>query len=192
MVRAPSLRARTNVPICFQAYLKIRNYFQSMFTEVPTYGVPEKSGGQNRVSLLNLATKTRTLLNPLDPAPWNIAVAKNGDFYFTCTSAGVIVHQDAATQTQTIMLTGLQQPTGIALDPAGENLYYTEVPTPGVKWSQRWHERRQEDNLQSGEITLVHAGDPYPNSITVTPNGNIYWTCTTAGVIFEAKAKAGN
>jgi sugar lactone lactonase YvrE len=162
------------------------------YTEVPTYGVPGQNGGENKVSILNIATRARTVINPDEPAPWNIAVAKNGDFYFTCQSAGVIVHEDGATQKHSVMLSGLQQPTGIALDPAGENLYYTEVPTPGVAGANGGKNTISKYNLQSGTTTLVHSGDPYPNSITVTPNGNIYWTCTSAGVIIEAKAKAGN
>ena len=159
------------------------------FTEDPTYGVAGVNGGENRVARLNLASGARTVLNALDPAPWNMAIAKNGDIYFTCKSAGVIIHQDGITQKQSLLLTGLQQPTGIALDPAGENLYYTEVPVPGVAGGANTISRY---NLQSREITLVHSGDPFPNSLAVTPNGNIYWTCTSAGVIIEAKAKAGN
>ena len=110
----------------------------------------------------------------------------------SCTSAGVIVHQDAATQTQTLIITGLQLPSGIALDPAGENLFYTEVPTPGVAGPDGGKNTISKYNLQSGTISLVHSGDPYPNSITVAANGRVYWTCTSAGVIIEAKAKAGN
>jgi DNA-binding beta-propeller fold protein YncE len=162
------------------------------FTEDPTYGVPGVNGGENRVSQLNLVSGARTVLNALDPAPWNIAIAKNGDAYFTCRSAGIIIHQDGTTQKQSPMLTGLQQPTGIALDPAGENLYYTEVPTPGVSGANGGTNAITKYNLASGTGTLVHSGDPYPNSLAVAPNGNVYWTCTSAGVIIEAKPKAGN
>jgi DNA-binding beta-propeller fold protein YncE len=162
------------------------------FTEDPTYGVAGVNGGDNRVSRLNIASGARTVLNTLDPAPWNITLAKSGDAYFTCKSAGVIIHQDGTTQKQTFVLTGLQQPTGIALDPANENLYYTEVPTPGVAGADGGSNTISKYNLASGTRSLVHSGDPYPNSLAVTPNGNIYWTCTSAGVIIEAKAKAGN
>jgi DNA-binding beta-propeller fold protein YncE len=162
------------------------------FTEVPTYGVPGPEGGKNKISVLNLATRTRTILNSIDPAPWNLVIAQNGDILFTCQSAGVILRQDALTQNQSMVLSGLQHPTGIALDPAGENLYYTEVPTPGVEGANGGTNAVSKYNLQTGEITLVHAGDPYPNSLAVTPNGNIYWTCTTAGVIMEATPSAGH
>jgi sugar lactone lactonase YvrE len=162
------------------------------FTEDPTYGVAGVNGGENRVSRLNLVSGARTVLNALDPAPWNIAIGNNGDAYFTCKSAGVIIHQDGITQKQSFLLTGLQQPTGIALDPAGENLYYTEVPTPGVAGANGGGNTISKYNLASGTTTLVHSGDPYPNNLAVAPNGNIYWTCTSAGVILEAIPKAGN
>jgi DNA-binding beta-propeller fold protein YncE len=123
-------------------------------------------------------------------------VAKNGDLYFTCQSAGVIIHQPAGTPVeQRTIWTGFQQPMGIALDPAEENLYYTEVPTPGVSGefgNIGGKNTISKLNLATQTITLVHAGDPYPNSLAVTPNGNIYWTCTSAGVIREATPAGGN
>ncbi|HLJ93192.1 MAG TPA: hypothetical protein VKU02_08380 [Gemmataceae bacterium] len=157
------------------------------YTEVPTYGVKGKDGGENKVSEFNLATQYRTLINPFEPAPWNMTVAKTGDFYFTCQSAGVIVHEDGSKLGGSILLQGLNNPTGIAIDPAGENLYYTEVPTPNVNGANGGQNKVSKYNLQTGVITVVHAGDPFPNGLAVTPNGNIYWTCTTAGVIIEAK-----
>ena len=43
-----------------------------------------------------------------------------------------------------------------------------------------------EYDLSSGDLTLVHAGDPEPTDITVARNGRLYWTCSSAGVIVEA------
>jgi sugar lactone lactonase YvrE len=162
------------------------------YTEVPTPGVLGANGGTNQVSQFNLKSQAKTLVELGDPEPTNIVRAKSGDLYWTCKSAGVILHWAADTQQTSKLLVGLQQPVGIALDPASENLYYTEVPTPGVNGDSGGMNAISKFNLASGTTSLVHSGDPYPNSMAVTPNGNIYWTCTSAGVIIEAKAKAGN
>jgi hypothetical protein len=162
------------------------------YTERPTPGVAGANGGQNKVWQLNLATQARTLLNTYEPAPTDIVVAKNGDIYFTCQSAGVIIYEPAgAPALKRTIWTGFQQPMGIALDPSEQNLYYTEVPTPGVDGDHGGTNKISKMNLATQTITLVHAGDPLPNSLAVTPNGNVYWTCTTAGVIREA-TPAGN
>jgi hypothetical protein len=44
-------------------------------------------------------------------------------------------------------------------------------------------------DLRSGEVTLLHAGDPEPTDVAVARNGNVYWTCTSAGVIVEARRR---
>jgi DNA-binding beta-propeller fold protein YncE len=150
-------------------------------------------GGQNKVWQLNLTTQARTLLNDFEPAPTDIVVAKNGDLYFTCQAAGVIVHEPVdKSALERNFWTGFNQPMGIAIDPAGENLFFTEVPTPGVSGADGGSNAIKKFNLATATVSLVHSGDPYPNSIVVLPNGNLYWTCTSAGVIIEAKAKAGN
>jgi hypothetical protein len=61
------------------------------FTEVPTPGVPGSMGGGNFVWKVDLATRARTIVHFGDPEPTDVAVAKNGKVYWTCTSAGVIV-----------------------------------------------------------------------------------------------------
>jgi sugar lactone lactonase YvrE len=163
------------------------------YTELPTPGVFPAQGGENKVWQFNFANQFRTLLNTYEPAPTDIVVAKNGDLYFTCQSAGVIVWEPAGTPAEKHTIwAGFNSPMGIALDPAEENLYYTEVPTPNVDGDHGGKNGIYKLNLATQAISVVHTGDPLPNSLAVTPNGNIYWTCTTAGVIREAKAKVGN
>ena len=41
-------------------------------------------------------------------------------------------------------------------------------------------------DLRSGDVRLIHAGDPEPTDVAVARNGTLYWTCTSAGVIVEA------
>jgi hypothetical protein len=41
-------------------------------------------------------------------------------------------------------------------------------------------------NLETGEVNIVDFGDPEPTDIAVSANGDLYWTCSSAGVIVEA------
>ena len=71
------------------------------------------------------------------------------------------------------------------------NLYFTEVPTPGIPGSAGGLNRVSKLNLRTTKVSLIHAGDPEPTDVTVARNGNVYWTCTSAGVIVEAKRLRG-
>jgi hypothetical protein len=158
--------------------------FFLLFTEVPTPGVGGANGGQNTVSF---ATADGTFDFPLDlgdPEPTDVAVAINGDVYWTCSSAGVIVRQSGGTNT--VILSGLNRPTGIALDHRG-NLYFTELPTPGVGGANGGSNKVYKYDLDEDELELINAGDPDPVDVTVLRNGTVYWTCRSAGVIVEAR-----
>lgn len=87
----------------------------------------------------------------------------------------------------TVLLDGLHNPMGIALDHKGETLYFTEVPTPGVPGSAGGQNRVNALDLKTNAVRVIHAGDPEPTDVAVARNGNVYWTCTSAGVIVEAK-----
>jgi hypothetical protein len=43
--------------------------------------------------------------------------------------------------------------------------------------------------LRTGELNVVDFGDPEPRDVTVALNGNVFWTCSSAGVIVEARKK---
>jgi len=153
------------------------------FTELPTPGVP---GGLNKVSVVDTdSPNAPTVLHQGEPEPTDIAVSRRGDLYWTCKSAGVILHQDEDGVTAPL-LTGLDKPTGIAVSNNGRLLYWTEVPTPGVSGAAGGTNKVWEYNLKTGKKTLIHAGDPEPADITVATNGTLYWTCASAGVIIEA------
>ena len=155
------------------------------FTEVPTPGVKGINGGTNTVKKLNIATGVITTLHTGDPEPTDIAVDRQGNVYWTCKSAGVIVEQTAAGVTS-VVIGGLNSPTGIAIDKSGRNLYFTEVPTPGVKGSAGGTNTVNRLNLESAKRTIINSGDPDPQDIAVDRKGNVYWTCRTAGVVVEA------
>jgi glucose/arabinose dehydrogenase len=155
------------------------------FTEVPAPGV---AGGNNKVLVFDGGNTT--VLHMGDPEPTDVAVSRNGRLYWTCKAAGVILVQSNGVTS--VLLSGLDSPVGIALDHTGEELYFTEVPTPAVAGNAGGRNKVSKLNLRTGDVTVVHAGDPEPTDVTVARNGNVYWTCTSAGVIVEAKPRRGN
>ena len=159
------------------------------FTQVPTPGVNGMHGGLNSVNVSD--GTTTVVLHKGEPEPTDIVVGKNGDLYWTCKSAGVILERSAADGVTRVLLNQLNKPTGIALDNEGRNLYFTEVPTPGLSGANGGSNKVWEFDLKKSVKTLVHEGDPEPTDITVAKNGKLYWTCTSAGVIVEASRSRG-
>ena len=154
------------------------------FTQVPTPGVNGMNGGSNGVFVSD-GDATLTL-HLGEPEPMDIAVARDGDLYWTCKSAGVILKQDEA-GTTTVLLSGLNKPVGIALDHQDRSLFFTEVPTPGVSGMNGGENKVWRYDFASGALILVDAGDPEPTDLTVARNGRLFWTCSSAGVIVEAR-----
>jgi sugar lactone lactonase YvrE len=154
------------------------------FTEIPNPGVPNAG---NRVSVTN--GNTKVILHQGDPEPTDIVVSRNGSLYWTCKSAGVLLRR--VNGETSVLLDGLNNPVGIALDHKGETLYFTEVPTPGVPGSAGGQNRVNALDLRTKTVRIIHQGDPEPTDVAVARNGNVYWTCTSAGVIVEAKRRHG-
>ena len=152
------------------------------FTEVPMPGV---SGGTNGV--FSSDGVTIQTLHMGEPEPVEITVARNGDLYWACRSAGVILWRSAQDGIVRMLLTGLSKPTGITIDRKGRNLYFTEVPTPGVSGAAGGSNKVSRYDLRTGQTSLVHSGDPQPNAVAVARDGTVYWTCTSAGVILRAR-----
>lgn len=154
------------------------------FTEVPTPGV---AGGSNRVVVSD--GDALSVLHAGEPEPTDIVVSKKGEIYWTCKSAGVILEQENGMTR--MLLSGLDHPSGIALDKNGKTLFFTEVPTPGVPGNAGGRNKVWEVDLKTLRAHIVHEGDPEPTDVAVAKNGNVYWTCTSAGVIVEASPVRG-
>ena len=90
-----------------------------------------------------------------------------------------------------VLLSGLSKPTGITVDSKGRNLYFTEVPTPGVSGANGGRNKVSKYDLGKSQISVIHMGDPQPTDIAVSSDGSVYWTCTSAGVIVEARLPRG-
>ncbi len=153
------------------------------FTEIPTPELPGSSGGLNTVSVIR--GEGKSVISMGEPEPVDVVVARNGDLFWTCKSAGVILYRSKGRTA--VLKAGLNAPNGIALDHKNQVLYFTEVPTPGLAGDQGGRNAVKALHLSTGRIRTIHEGDPEPTDIAVARNGNLYWTCTIAGVIVEAK-----
>lgn len=154
------------------------------FTQVPTPGVPGGMGGTNTVNVFD--GSTIHALTTGEPEPTDIVVDRQGTAYWTCKSANVILQRPRFGPTS-LLVGGLDKPVGIALDHTQKTLYFTEVPTPGVPGTMGGRNRVWELDLRTRERTLVHFGDPEPTDVCVAKNRSVFWTCTSAGVIVEAR-----
>jgi len=164
--------------------IDVDRWGQVYFTQLPTPGVPGPLGGSNTVNVSNgMQTRVLTLG---EPEPTDIAVSRHGTAYWTCKSAGVVLCR-TPDGTVSLLLDGLDAPTGIALDDHRGRLYFTEVPTPGVDGSQGGMNRVSVLDLRTDKLEIVNEGDPEPTDITTAPNGSVFWTCTSAGVIVQAR-----
>jgi streptogramin lyase len=154
---------------------------------VPTPGVPGSQGGRNGV--FALAKGEIQTLSLGEPEPNDVVRTLDGTVYWTCTSAGVIL-QRSPQGTVSLLLGGLDHPLGITADRAG-NLYFTEVPTPGIPGSMGGRNKVWRYNVHTGRKTLVDEGDPEPRDVAATVKGTLYWTCSSAGVIVRATPDRG-
>lgn len=152
------------------------------FTQLPTPGVSGSQGGSNKVSLLRPNGRVRDLTVG-EPEPTNISVDFLGGIYWTCKSANVILEFDQMANSAMPLATGLNQPSGIAAYPFGHLQFFTEVPTPGTSGTNGG-ENTVKVFLEPFNLELtIDEGDPEPTDVAVDLFGNIYWTCTSAGVI---------
>lgn len=164
----------------------ITSYYNNslIFTEVPTPNTPGPDGGENTVKYLNLRSGHIGTISEGEPYPINVAVDKNGNIYWTCQTAGVIVkynHRDG----KSVFLPEnpdeddrLLSPTGITIDRHGDVLF-TELPMPGTKGVN------MVSVSDGANISLISNGEPAPTDIVISKNGTAYWTCNTAGVILK-------
>jgi hypothetical protein len=90
--------------------------------------------------------------------------------------------------TTEVIARDLDKPYGQATDYRG-NLYFTEVPTPGVSGANGGRNKVSMLKLSTGAITVIDEGDPDPIDVTASVFGTVYWTCRSAGVIVEATPK---
>ena len=148
------------------------------FTVIPTPGV---AGGANGVAKLDLESGEITMLHVGEPEPTHIALDNQGDLYWTCKSAGVILRQTQEGTTDTF-LSGLEQPSGISVSRFG-HVYFTEIPNPGIP-----NAGNRVSVTDGNTKVILHQGEPEPTDVVVSRGGSLYWTCKSAGVILQRVA----
>jgi DNA-binding beta-propeller fold protein YncE len=152
-------------------------------TQLPTPGVAGSAGGRNLVSRIDRRGRVADLVVG-EPEPTNLSVDLLGTVRWTCRSAGVIVELLSDDGDVEVLRAGLRQPTGIATCLFGFDVYFTELPTPGVPGSAGGMNTVRVFNPDhDDEPELVDLGDPEPTDLAVDLDGTVYWTCSSAGVI---------
>ena len=89
-----------------------------------------------------------------------------------------------------VVASGLQKPTGLAIRGSDE-LYFTELPTPGVAGPAGGQNRVSRLDLESGDIENITTGEPEPTNLAIGSGGDVYWTCKSAGVILRLMEEGG-
>ena len=82
-----------------------------------------------------------------------------------------------------VVASGLERPVGITVD-GSETLYFTVIPTPGVAGGANGVAKL---DLETGQITMLHVGEPEPTHIAIDRQGDLYWTCKSAGIIKQTE-----
>ena len=161
--------------------IAIRGSDDLYFTELPTPGVAGPNGGTNRVSRLDLDSGEIENITTGEPEPTNLAVASDGDVYWTCKSAGVILRlmEDSGVS---LFASNLNAPSGITV--FRRNTSSTpKCRRPGVPGSQGG--RNNVSAIHGFGKFVINAGEPEPVDVVVSRRGDLYWTCKTAGVILR-------
>ncbi|MEM7203080.1 MAG: hypothetical protein AAF628_22660 [Planctomycetota bacterium] len=85
---------------------------------------------------------------------------------------------------RTILVTGLSTPTGIAVHNGSGDLYFTELPEPGV--FSRNNTVSMYD-ASSSTVSAIVRGEPGPTNIVVDDARSIYWTCKAVGPVMRLR-----
>ena len=144
--------------------------------------------GGSASSVFVMGNTFSTIPDAGGPAKTAFSATSSGDLYWTSNQAGVIYHR-AKDGGGNAVLSGLNHPQAIALDPSEEILYFTEVPTPGVAGEAGGLNTVNALDLATMTRTVIHKGDPEPAGIAVASNGNIYWTSASRGLVMVAVPK---
>lgn len=143
------------------------------FTELPE---PGKFSQNNTVSRLD-GSGNHVVIVPGEPGPTNLAFDPQGTFYWTCSTAGVLMSRKG--NVQQAIAPGLKTPMGIAVD-KNANVFFTQVPDPGMQGKGNNVAR-----LVNGTPMILSMGEPEPFDIAAADDGSLYWTCRSAGVILR-------
>jgi cell division septation protein DedD len=153
------------------------------FTEIT------EPGGRRPIGALSELDGGRpTVLSPAESEPVSVAAGPGGELYWTASTGGSIFRRTSDGRTD-VLLSGLDRPVGIAVDPGGTKLAFTEVPTPGVAGESGGRNTVSVLDLKSLERTLVQVGDPEPLGVALADDGTVYWSSASAGELLQARPR---
>ena len=141
--------------------------------------------GTDSAAVLARGSSLRSIADPGGPPKTALAASTSGDLYWTSSREGVIYHLSPDGRGK-VIVSGLEKPQGIALNPSEDTLYFTEIPTPDLAADQGGRNTVNAVDLATMEQTIIHRGDPKPTAVTVAPNGIVYWTSSTRGLVVAA------
>jgi hypothetical protein len=112
-----------------------------------------------------------------------LLAAAGASLLFASTAMAKPKPRDCSEFKTRVIVDGLNSPSGIVIG-FDHDLYFTEVPTPGVPGSGGGTNAVKSFNLRKKTVTDISGlGEPEPVDITMGADGVLYWTCKTAGVI---------
>lgn len=148
-------------------------------------GTASSQGSSGVAAVLVRGGSPTAIPDPPGPEKTTLAAMSSGDLYWTSSQAGLIYHR-APDGTGGVLVSGLKSPQGLTLGPAEDVLYFTEVPTPGKDGTAGGSNTVNALDLATLTRTVIHRGDPEPTGVAVAPNGNVYWTSTSRGLVMVA------
>ena len=137
----------------------------------------QSTWGRGGIARFDLEVGSLALRYSGDVAPYEVALDREGNLYWTSRSSGGIWRQDARSGTTTRVLAGLREPSGIAVDSRGR-LYFTEGSTRDAAGRGS-----AVSVLDGDERTVLRSGEADPVDIAVGSAGDLYWTNAAAGTI---------
>ncbi|WP_291272204.1 PKD domain-containing protein [Geothrix sp.] len=143
-------------------------------------------GGNGVAAVLVRGASPTAIPDPSGPDKTVLVAASSGDLYWTSRAAGLIYHRSPDGK-GSVLVTGLKSPQGLALGPAEDVLYFTEVPTPGKDAAAGGTNTVSALDLATLSRTVIHRGDPEPTGVAVAANGSVYWTSTSRGLVLVAR-----
>ena len=124
-----------------------------------------------------------------EPYPSNIASDLNGNVYWTCQTAGVILQASRCGRgDKSVLLDGLANPVGIDIPLLRSDIpVFTQVPTPDVPGTEGGENEVNAALSFYGTkfVVPLSEGEPEPSDVAVGLEGTVYWTRKTPGVILK-------
>lgn len=153
------------------------------FTEVPVGGASAAISAVSRFD-----GRATSVLRSAEAEPMSVAVSRGGEVYWTASAGGEIMRL-AANGATTSMFSELERPVGIAVDPEGTLVAYTEVPTPGVDGAAGGRNAVTLVDLRTNQRTVIDRGDPEPVAVAVGRDGTVVWASATRGRVMMARPR---